>query len=242
MSNPTIAEVSDADRGSGTIFGREKFLAHLEQRGNFAPRYEPYQPISDLPEQRLASKSLSELLEIAAAQAEVVNAKLQSTTRMELGDDIGNIITNAGGGQVLIPTDHRFEEFGLRITGDPLVEWQPGQEYRETNIAAAQRANVVVAFADWFLAESCTSVVYTRPGQGRALHFLPTNYISIVPASVVLPRSTQVAAIIDANDIGAQGRAIQFISGPSNSADIELELVIGLHGPLAITYLIVSDA
>jgi len=242
MSNLTVSRFGDLSSSTGTISGREKFLAHLEQRGKFAPQYQPYQPISDLPQQRLASESLAELIEVAAAQAKVVNATLQTTTRSELGDVIANIVAAAGGGQVLIPTDPRFDEFGLQITGDPLVKWQPGPENRETNISAAQGANVVIAFADWFLAESCTSVVYTRPGQGRALHFLPTNYISIIPASVVLPRSTEVAAIIDASDIGAQGRAIQFISGPSNSADIELELVIGLHGPLAITYLIVSDA
>jgi len=229
---------------NGTITGRETFLKNLEKRGTFDKTYEPYEPLNDLPKTRLADKSIDELIEIAAVRAGQVFATIVTTTRAGLPDAIGSVVAENGGGQVLIPTDERFAEFGLVPSGDPLVVWQPGREHREANLEAAANSNVAVAFADWFLAESCSAVVYSRPGQGRALHFLPRHYISIVPASVIVPRTTGVAGTLNSFDhpAVAEGRTVHFISGPSNSADIELELVVGLHGPLSATYIIVTDA
>jgi L-lactate dehydrogenase complex protein LldG len=228
----------------GTITGRDAFLANLAKRKTFDAEFTPYQLVNELPKTRLANKTLTELIEVAKVRAAQVFATIIVTTRAELPDIIAAQIAEHGGGQVLIPTDPRFEQFGLKPKGDPLVKWQPGREYREENLANAANANVAVAFADWFLAESCSAVVYSRPGQGRALHFLPQHYLSIVPASVIVPRTTAVAGMLNTpdNPALAEGRTVHFISGPSNSADIELELVVGLHGPLSATYLIVTDA
>ncbi|EPC59905.1 hypothetical protein Lpp228_15309, partial [Lacticaseibacillus paracasei subsp. paracasei Lpp228] len=81
------------------------------------------------------------------------------------------------------------------------------------------------------------------PGQGRGFHFLPTHYLAIIKKSNILPRSRQAMDHYDA-DIKAgklQTSNINFITGPSNSGDIEMTLVVGVHGPLDMTYLVVED-
>lgn len=226
---------------SGSIQNRDAFLKVLrDKRGNQELEYEPYKPISDLPETHLADKSKAELIALAKEQAKFVSANLVETTSSKLNGVIAELIEQSGGGQIMLPTDLNgdFEKYGIEVQGET-VNWQVGVEHRDENITNAQNSNVAVAFAKFFLAESATIVVESHAGQGRSLHFLPTHYISIIPLSRVLPRSTQAAAFFAENQ--KESSTLHFISGPSNSGDIEMELVVGLHGPLAINYVIVND-
>ncbi|MCT0056856.1 lactate utilization protein C [Lactococcus lactis subsp. lactis] len=225
---------------TGTIENRSKFLKTLfEKRGGVELPFEPYVPISDLPETHLAHLTTEELLDIAKEQASRVSANLIETSSFEMNEVIRQLIEKSGGGQVMIPSTDEFEKLGVNVISDQLVKWKIGKENRDENINAAQNSNVVVAVPKFFLAESATIVVESEAGQGRSLHFLPTHYISVIPLSRMVPRSTQAAARFDEHK--KPGSTLHFISGPSNSGDIEMQLVVGLHGPLEINYVIVKD-
>ncbi len=223
---------------AGSIQNRESFLATLQEKLGSSP-YEPYVAPTDLPMRHLSEEPIDELLKMAKKQAASVSANFLEITASELNATLADLISKAGGGQVLLPDDPQFAEFGVSVSTDKLVYWQKGAEHREENISNAQHANVAIAFAKFFLAESATIAVESSAGQGRSLHFLPTHYISIIPQSRVVPDMARAAQWFDANK--TTGSAINFISGPSNSGDIEMELVIGLHGPLEINYVIVKN-
>ena len=192
-----------------------------------------------MPETHLAHLTTEELLDIAKEQASRVSANLIETSSFEMNEVIRQLIEKSGGGQVMIPSTDEFEKLGVNVISDQLVKWKIGKENRDENINAAQNSNVVVAVPKFFLAESATIVVESEAGQGRSLHFLPTHYISVIPLSRMVPRSTQAAAWFDEHK--KPGSTLHFISGPSNSGDIEMQLVVGLHGPLEINYVIVKD-
>lgn len=187
----------------------------------------------------MAHLTTEELLDIAKEQASRVSANLIETSSFEMNEVIRQLIEKSGGGQVMIPSTDEFEKLGVNVISDQLVKWKIGKENRDENINAAQNSNVVVAVPKFFLAESATIVVESEAGQGRSLHFLPTHYISVIPLSRMVPRSTQAAAWFDEHK--KPGSTLHFISGPSNSGDIEMQLVVGLHGPLEINYVIVKD-
>ena len=225
---------------AGTIENRTQFLdTLLKKRGGVELPFEPYTLISDLPQTHLADLSTDELLELAKEQARRVSANLVETTSSQMNEIIQGLIEKSGGGQVIVPSTDELEMLGVNIISDQLVNWKIGKEKREENINAAQNSNVVVAVPKFFLAESATIVVESEAGQGRSLHFLPTHYISVIPLSRMVPRSTQAATWLDENK--KPGSTLHFISGPSNSGDIEMQLVVGLHGPLEINYVIVKD-
>ncbi|WP_270316748.1 LutC/YkgG family protein [Lactococcus petauri] len=225
---------------AGTIENRTQFLdTLLKKRGGVELPFEPYTLISDLPQTHWADLSSNELLKLAKEQARRVSANLVETTSSEMNEIIYGLIEKSGGGQVMIPSTDELEKLGVNIISAQLVKWKIGKEKREENINAAQNSNVVVAVPKFFLAESATIVVESEAGQGRSLHFLPTHYISVIPLSRMVPRSTQAATWLDENK--KPGSTLHFISGPSNSGDIEMQLVVGLHGPLEINYVIVKD-
>ncbi|WP_285141947.1 LutC/YkgG family protein [Lactococcus petauri] len=225
---------------AGTIENRTQFLdTLLKKRGGVELPFEPYTLISDLPQTHLADLSTDELLELAKEQSRRVSANLVETTSLEMNKIIHGLIETSGGGQVIVPSTDDLEKLGVNIISDQLVKWKIGKEKREENINAAQNSNVVVAVPKFFLADSATIVVESEAGQGRSFHFLPTHYISVIPLSRMVPRSTQAATWLDENK--KPGSTVHFISGPSNSGDIEMQLVVGLHGPLEINYVIVKD-
>ena len=225
---------------TGTIENRTQFLdTLLKKRGGVELPFDPYTLISDLPQTHLADLSTDELLVLAKEQARRVSANLVEPTSSQMNQIIQGLIEKSGGGQVIVPSTDELEKLGVNIISDQLVKWKIGKEKREENINAAQNSNVVVAVPKFFLAESATIVVESEAGQGRSLHFLPTHYISVIPLSRMVPRSTQAATWLDENK--KPGSTLHIISGPSNSGDIEMQLVVGLHGPLEINYVIVKD-
>lgn len=197
----------------------------------------------------LQTKNQEELLAITKATCQTIHTDVIETTASDLPEQLKNRLAMYQNGNVLIAQDDRFQQYGLQAFLENNVPdcnvkiWQAGDENRKINIEMAADTNVGIAFAEFLLAESGTIVVESSPKQGRSFHFLPEKYIAIIPKSKIVPRSTQAARYYDerTKEGKTYGSSINFISGPSNSGDIEMQLVVGVHGPIATTYIIILD-
>lgn len=86
------------------------------------------------------------------------------------------------------------------------------------------------------IAETGTLVLDSRAERHRLASLLPPLHVAVVDAASI------VATIGDAlARFGAPPPpALSFITGPSRTADIELELVVGVHGPKALEVILVD--
>lgn len=228
---------------------REDFLNAIAEKAG-RPRHQlkdhPFVPLNDLPETTLSGHSQDELEAIAKQNSEAVHVTFETTTKAELADALNAYIEHDAPKTLILPTTEQYHDYGLdewkqTVTPKPMY-WTPGKG-RDFNLKQAAAADVAIGFADYLLAESGTVTVATTPGQGRGFHFLPTHYLAIVKKSNILPRSRQAMDRYDAAMKAGQLETsnINFITGPSNSGDIEMTLVVGVHGPLDMTYLVVED-
>ena len=134
----------------------------------------------------------------------------------------------------------------LKLAPDPILEepdWttEPLLEARTGLAEPGDEVSVTAAFAG--VAETGTLMLLSGPGGPTALNFLPDNNI------VIMKTSRMVGAYEDAWDLlrkaqerGSMPRTVNFITGPSRTADIEQTIQLGAHGPRRLHVLLVSDS
>lgn len=236
---------------NGTIQNRDVFLGKLAKSLGRERRTTVERPTWKFNPQDEVLKGLNqdELVAVLQEQCKNIHTSFVLTNTKDLASSLDEIVQTYGGGPIVSWKDERFEQYGLA----PLMkeEWSAkGIEHHEwdhtmgeENIKKAERANVGITISDITLAESGTAVLFSSKDKGRTVSFLPATSIILVPKSSIVPRMTQAARIINEKVKNGEQVAscINFITGPSNSADIEMILVVGVHGPIKATYIVIED-
>lgn len=189
----------------------------------------------------------SALVERFCAEAAALGTELSRCNSESLGRTLVHVVQENGAGRIILPSEARFDDLGLTQklvahTANEVHRWDPALG-RDRNIEVAASANIGVTFAYAGIAETATIVQPCSPECGRSVTLLPSVHIAIIDANTIVPAMRDVLARLEedraaGNDIASQ---TVFISGPSNTADIELVRVEGVHGPTKVTYIIVED-
>ena len=131
----------------------------------------------------------------------------------------------------------------LRMGDDPRLAAMP---WGETSLEILHGASdggdlnaVSAAFAG--IAETGTLALVSGPDNPTTLNFLADNHIVVLPREAVEADYEGVFARLRGSyGKGAAPRTLNFITGPSRSADIEQTLLLGAHGPRRLHILIVG--
>lgn len=98
-------------------------------------------------------------------------------------------------------------------------------------------ADLGITGADFGLAESGTLVLRTGETEGRLASLLPPVHLAVIRADQILP---SVVEFIAQSELSPPGSSVIFITGPSRTADIELTLTVGVHGPKELYVLVLE--
>ncbi len=96
--------------------------------------------------------------------------------------------------------------------------------------------DVGISTAQAAIAETGTLVLDSACERHRLVSLVPPVHIAIVNASAIVETLGDALTLLQKKEISP---AITFITGPSRTADIELTLAIGVHGPQEL-YVIVD--
>lgn len=174
--------------------------------------------------------------------SKAIGVSVLETTQKDCARTVQEILSGMKDGAVAVTDEHFIDN--LNLTESPaqnreIKKWDINGT-REENIDYAEKAIAGIAVAEMALAETGTVLLYCRGSAGRSVTLLPEATIYLIPQSRIQPRLTQALAHIEAHT-GELPSSINLVSGPSATADIELVRVVGVHGPVAVVYVVISD-
>jgi L-lactate utilization protein LutC len=210
---------------------RRRFLSRLSERlgGN---RLEPVFPSEgeereeDVPEEERVERFIHNL-SLLGGQA--VRIRGREAFRRRLMEDI-----DREGSPLVLWKDSLLEEVTAELSGVERIVWESDRDPVEL-IREAERAKVGLVRADWGVATTGSVVLLNGNGRGRSVSLLPPTLIVLLERGNLVSETRSVWVRIGkkSRDEGVPA-CINWITGPSRSADIEGDLSIGVHGPVRV--------
>lgn len=152
------------------------------------------------------------------------------------GDDVPRAI-----GGILL------QEQASRVVISPAAiaePWRADRAVASTGAAHAIEApfdaDAGITTADFALADTGTLVVLASPDQHRLDSLAPAVHIALLRAEHLVANLEELFAKLVALNAFDRSSAITFIRGPSRTADIELTLSVGVHGPKRVYVLVLA--
>lgn len=132
----------------------------------------------------------------------------------------------------------------IRIAPDldavPWAEERPMLTVEQGPAVITDWVGVTPAFAG--IAETGTLMTVSGPGTPATLNFVPDNHVVVLRADqIVGSMEAAWSALRAEHGSGTLPRTVNFISGPSKTADIEQMLVKGAHGPRRLHIVMIDE-
>lgn len=134
---------------------------------------------------------------------------------------------------------------GQYLTEAGIELFVPDDLHDDADRKRAGAAAIGLTGVDAAFAGTGSAVLAPATGRSRAASLLPYRHIALIPMSAIYPTvEAWLAALRQHERLGdfvRDSAQLAFITGPSKSADIELNLTLGVHGPKQIHAIVFDD-
>ncbi len=203
--------------------------------GRTTPTASPPAP-PELPEAivRLAQDDAG-LVDLFVQRASAAKLKVSRVTLDTLAAAIVEFVRAAEVRSLCLHGSRLFEGLDLSATlsaaGVRVMSWS------DTTLDAVYDVDAALTDVTYAVAETGSLLIRADARHGRSLSLVPNIHIAVVEARQILPDLIDAMAAIKA---GPWSGANVFITGPSKTADIEMNLVVGVHGPGVVAVFVVE--
>jgi L-lactate dehydrogenase complex protein LldG len=189
-------------------------------------------------------KSHEELVEQFIANLLLLHTQVDRITRQEIGPALEGVIKRFGVNSAILWDDDKLHDLALikelTLKGVDPVCWDQSVPREDLRNSAAQ-VDLGIAWGDIGLAETGTVVLFNGGGRGRMVSVLPPAFLCILSEKSIVPRLTQAVGQIHQKVPQGLPALINFITGPSRTGDIEMDLAFGVHGPGKVHIILLKD-
>ena len=193
---------------------RDGILGRLKQVKRDEPMPPPWQSRRDFPD----------LAERFAQALTAVKGEVHQTDSLAAAYELTNQLLRQLEAKKVVLNDERPLHNLPRL---PHITYHQAGLENQTLRDFCATADAGLTSADAALAETGTIIVTSGPGKSRLVSLLPPVHIALVPTAVLTTDLFTWAAAFN-RQLPAN---LNFISGPSKTADIEQTMAVGVHGP-----------
>ncbi|GAA5343960.1 L-lactate dehydrogenase complex protein LldG [Planifilum fimeticola] len=211
--------------------GRRRFLSRLSERLGENRRNPALPPEESKREETMAAEERMRrfLHNLSLLGGRGIRVQGREALRRQLMEDIDR----EKGSSLVFWKDPLLEEVTADLSGVERILWDPGRD-SAAQIRDAARAAAGLVRADWGVASTGSIVLRNGEGRGRSVSLLPPVLFAVLERENIVAETRSVWARIGEGDGGGVPACINWITGPSRSADIEGDLSIGVHGPYRV--------
>ena len=178
--------------------------------------------------------------EVFSAKATAAGAQVVRTNLHEATGALKLILQEIGCKAIILSDEKSIKALGVQtIASDLGIDCRytddfPGEAYRRNVL----QTEIGISGCDYALADSGSLVIMHNSDNQRLISLAPDYYIGIVKTSQMLKDRFDLASIMEK---GEKSAAVSIITGVSRTADVALQVVLGMHGPRKVYIIVIED-
>lgn len=232
--------MSGAVAVGGESGDRHAFLGRLRTQLARGVPANPAHPlpgsVQPVPTARSSMLSPHDLLGSFVRNAEALRVDVHVTHEPEVPDDVlAALVERHAVRRAVVSREPEAQAVGARLA-------QLGVDVAPVSVAASADAQLGITAAAAAVATTGSVLQDSSLTGGRTASLLPPAHLCVVPARRIVPGTEHVLRSLGERHRHGGGLPanLVLVTGPSRSGDIEQIIALGVHGPVALTYVVIG--